>query len=382
MADFEKIAQVALPALAGVASAFDPYRNVSRGLNQAVTMRSALKGQAERTAFREQAAERAEADQKMQEQRQQWAEIEHGRRIDQYNRLDQDAAALAEFKLDLKGTAPEELWKQIDAATSMAQLRPILEKKNSLELGGRMVAALQSLDPQGQFITPEFLAIAKSNPSWAQSAMAGLISQRSAGGTRQQQALNQYNSVMDNIGQAMEQGLISPMDAATQATRALAQAPMGAEPPKWLNRDMIEQGMYEEQKKEAAPLATERQSLYTEYQKEAQPIIDQYNSEMQRVLTVNDPALKKMLYTQATEALGVLWRRYRLPEYNAKLAHYYDHLPELTVTPPATLENPQTDQKTAMQQGRETNAASRGRVPAQEGNDYLSPEFYQLAEGG
>lgn len=389
---FGKIAQVALPALAGAAAAFDPYRQVSRGLNQAVVMRSRLKGQADRQAYREQQEERAIADQEMQRQRQDWAEINFNQQQEIYGRAKTDYASFQEYKNDLKGSSEEELWPMIDAARSFSDLSPILKKKQNLEMGGRMISAIQSLDPQGQYVTPELMEIIKRNPSWGQSVMAGLASMRQKG-TPEQQALQQYQGIINNIGEALDQGIIDASEAVPEVMRVMRSGPMGIQPPDWLTPEMIGQAEFETGRKELAPLYTERGEIYKDYARQAQQVVDAYNAKMAEIAPINDPRQKQVVYEDAQQTMNTLWNNSGMASYNAKLGHYYpeDRLDPLPLQPPATVENPEADAKMAggksMKRGRETNTASRGRVP-QRNNDfrsvesYLEPEFSKLQDGG
>jgi hypothetical protein len=246
MADLEKIAQIALPALAGVASAFDPYRNVSRGLNQAVTMRASLKGQAERSAYREAAQERAEADQKMQEQRQQWAETNFGRQQEQFDRLDQDRAAFEEYRGYFRGNVPQEFQPRVDAARTTADLKGIETEIKNLETGTQMASALQRLDPTGQYVSPEILEVVKRNPSWGTSILSGLTSMQQ----RRGQETQEFQKVSNELWRQYEAGQIDALDLQDKLNTLRVKAPGQIDTGRDVTREEVASAVKERQKQE------------------------------------------------------------------------------------------------------------------------------------
>jgi hypothetical protein len=315
---FEKVLQYALPAAAGLGAAFDPYGKVSQGLNQAVSMRSMLKGQEERQAARESAEERAQRDQEMQEQRQQWAAQQFDWANQQHRDIREDRAAFTMFKQDLRAASPRELWSSIDAAQSMSDLKAVRGQMEEKKAGRQIASALQSLDPS---LPQEMISMVEANPSWGYALYQNLANQRNASPEEKLQA--QYGGVIQSVKNMVDAGVLDMVDASTVVGSYAARVP-GAAPPEWLTPEAVEEAKFVRGQKEAQPLVSKRANLYEEYRQQAEPIKMAFENMYKDVSFMKRPReMREMERQELNIQLQKLWRSYRLPELNAELEYYY-----------------------------------------------------------
>lgn len=379
--NFEKVLQYALPAAAGLGAAFDPYRNVSRGLNQAVSMRTMLKGEEEQRASRESAEQRAEADQKMQEQRHAWAEKQFQWNQEQYRDIREDKAAFESFKGDLKASSPKELWPSIDAASSMGDLRTIRGQREERRQGEKIASALSSYD---QSIPPQLLEIVKSNPGWGYAMYQNIIQGRNDSAADKR--LMQFREILPGLKEAVDSGRTDMATAAGVIQNYVAQIP-GAQFPDWITKEGIQQAEFQAQQEELAPIKAARDQATQEYLNVAQPIKEAFEAQYENTNWLKqDLQVKQRELAEAQDMLDKLYQKFNLPRYNSDLAyHYGEPVQPLKLEPiPGYGESAQKPQAGGREQaakdlerGRETNTAARGRVP--KGGDILD-QYLTLVE--
>lgn len=222
MADFEKIAQFAVPTIAGVAAAFDPYRQVARGLSSAAVMRSQLKGQADREAHRQKMEERAEADQKMQEQRQAWASQQYEWSREAKERADKDIAQFDLLRKDLIAASPPEFHQRLKAATSIAQLMGVKSDIEKLQQGRDMVAAMKEV---GIPLTPQLEETFRRNPGLAGVSLQAWQGQQ----MRQQETMareyDEYRKAYRHLLDLKDKGEIDAIEFQDSYTKLAVNAP-------------------------------------------------------------------------------------------------------------------------------------------------------------
>ena len=122
MADFEKIMQIALPALGGVAGALDSTGRAPRALNNIVSMRTMLRGQEDRRAHMESVENRAEAADERARSRHSTFMEKADRERELLSNLDAQRAELLDMNL------PDSIRRAVTAASSSDQIIKIMDQ--------------------------------------------------------------------------------------------------------------------------------------------------------------------------------------------------------------------------------------------------------------